>query len=71
MNNLKSARVWAHAVVSAAIGGGSSAVLDAFSTPASVRFDHDSLKHMALIAGGGAVLAVLGVMKKSPLEPTD
>lgn len=69
MKHLTSLNFWAHVLITAAITGGVDAFLDVYKTPSDIRFDHDSLHRMAIVAGGGALLGVAAVLKQSPLPP--
>lgn len=61
-------KVLIHSIIAAAIGGASSAILAVYSSPNSFNFTKLGLENLARVALGGAVVAVLALLKQSPVN---
>lgn len=60
-------KTWLHSIVAAAIAAFSTSVTAAIAAPSSFNFSAVGLEHIAAVGGLSAVLAVLALLKQSPL----
>jgi hypothetical protein len=60
-------KVWLHSIISAAIGGAVSAVSAVLVAPHDFNFSHAGFLSIEKVALSGAIIAVLAVLKQSPL----
>lgn len=67
--NLKESpmKTWIHSIVAAAIAAFSTSVTAAIADPSSFNFSAKGFEHIAAVGGLSAVVAVLALLKKSPL----
>lgn len=65
---MKDWKTWLHSLIAAAIGGATSAVTAAYVVPSAFDFSHDGVQKLGKVAAGGALLAVLALLKQSPIN---
>lgn len=62
-------KAWVHSLVAAAIAAFSTSITAAIVDPSTFNFTAKGFEHIAAVAGVTAALAVLALLKQSPLPP--
>ena len=63
-------KAWIHSIVAAAIAAFATSVTAAFAAPDKFNFSAAGLEHILAVGGLSALLAVLALLRQSPLPPT-
>ena len=62
-------KVWLRGLISAAVGGAANAAAAVYVAPDTFNFSGEGFVKLLQLAGAGALIALLGYLKQSPLPP--
>jgi zinc transporter ZupT len=60
-------KMWLKGLIAAVIGGAANAVSAVIAAPQTFNFSHEGLIAIAKLAAAGALIALIGYLKQSPV----